>query len=135
LTSFRHCADLFFARGPSKDYPMCLCFLTRNPLIATSFHILYFFSRALSGTVPALTARAPRLPPAPRASRPRPRTACRVSRPPPGSSGSSPFSISSRRSTRPSASRWRAAARCPSRASRRRRAACTTRRSISCSPH
>jgi hypothetical protein len=65
VASFRGCADAFFARGAAKEHPVCLCFLTRNPLIATAFHTLYFLSRALGGTVPALTAHAPRRAPPP----------------------------------------------------------------------
>jgi hypothetical protein len=60
LSSFRNCEKTWFTSEFSKDYPICLCFLTRNPLIATSFHILYFLARALAGTVPTLTAHSAR---------------------------------------------------------------------------
>jgi hypothetical protein len=47
--------NTWFNSLSTKDYPICLCFLTRTPLIATSFHILYFLAKFLSGSVSTIT--------------------------------------------------------------------------------
>jgi hypothetical protein len=51
VTSFSRCRNIWFASDESKQYPICFCFLTRNPMIATSLHILYFFTRFFMGDV------------------------------------------------------------------------------------
>jgi hypothetical protein len=39
----------FFINENSKEYPICFCFLTSNPILSVQFHYLYFLMKCLTG--------------------------------------------------------------------------------------